>query len=140
LKGLVIGKTPHRIFELYEIRDEAIEALTPKNAVKFDHDHLDSSNYQQISITALDLILHVQFSSKRYDEATLAELTGDFLELSKVLAMNSKILIDFENVEAFCPRSIDLLAEFNKKLRNKGSSVVLCCLDEEVMKSFFPNR
>ena len=92
-------------------------------------------------MSALGRVLHVQFVGSKCDGAeTLSELKSDFLELSQNLARNSKVLIDFEGVESFCAGAIELIVEFDKRLRNKGSRVVLCCIDSGVLENFFPPR
>lgn len=54
-----------------------------------------------------------------------SEIQEDFFRLPEALALHSKVLFDFHGVLAFCPESINSVAEFSKRLRNKGSGVVL---------------
>lgn len=141
LKGYVIAKTPHRIFEIYADRDEAIQALTPKSGAPVDYGHLATTSYQQLSAAVRGCVLHVEFADKECSDNTAIDgLRGDFLELSQNMAMNGRVLMDFQGVEAFSPEAIELLVEFNKRMRNKGSRVVLCCIEPEVLENFFPTR
>lgn len=102
---------------------------------------MDFGPFQHIAVSGIGFILHVQFvGAKSFGAETVSALREDFLQLSQGLIINSKVLIDFEAVEAFCPDAIDCLVEFNKRLRYKGSRVVLCCLGAEVLQGFFPSR
>lgn len=140
-KGRAIAKTPHRTFEIYTDRNEAIDALTPKNASPLDDSTLAAQTFKELSVSLLEYVVSVEFvGSKSYGPETLSELRADFLQLSQALALNSKVLIDFHGVQAFCPDSINAIAEFCKRLRHKGSRVVLCCISSKVLENFFPSR
>ena len=136
-----MAKTPHRIFEIYAVRDEAIAAITPKNlALQVDVD-MEFPTFRQLSVSTKGCIVNVGFvGSQSYGPETLSELNEDFSKLSQLLAIDSKVLIDFNDVEAFCAGSIDATAEFNKRLKNKGSRTVLCCISPNVLENFYPAR
>jgi len=141
LKGRAIAKTPHRIFEIYAVRSEAIDALTPKNASPLDDRILAVETFKELSVSTLEYVVRVGFvGSEYYGAKTLSRLREDLWRLSQALVLNSKVLVDFQGVRAFCPESIGSIAEFNKRLRNKGSRAVLCCISSEVLEDFFPAR
>ena len=137
-----MAKTPHRLFEIYAIRSEAIDVLRPKNATKLDDDFLASPTLKELSVSILDhVVVRVQFVGSEYTgPETPQALRVDFLQLSQALALNSRVLIDFDGVLAFSPSSINAIAEFNNRLRIKGSRVVLCSISSRVLESFFPLR
>ena len=140
-RNRLITKTPHRIFEIYGSRTDAIEALTPKNSPPTENSVLASETFKSLSVSNLEHVVRIEFvGTECYDLETLPELREDFLRLSQALALNSKVLIDFHGVQAFCPECIKTIVEFNARLRNKGSRVVLSCISSEVLVTFFPAR
>lgn len=99
-----------------------------------------SATFNQLSVTLLEYVVRVEFLSESYGPENLPELRQDFSQLSDALALNSKVLIDFDIVQEFCAEAIDAMADFNKEIRNKGSRIVLCCIIPNVLENFFPAR
>lgn len=142
-----MAKYRHRIFEMYEFRDEAIHALTPKSeksvTVVSTHETSapESCNLQHLAVSSPHNITLVQFThTPNFGAETAAELRSDLAQLADKLGKDSKVLLDFTGVESFSSQCIDALALFNQKLRTKGSRIALCCLDVATRESFFAAR
>lgn len=138
-----MAKQRHRIFEIYEHRDEAIQALTPKsvktNGVKAG-DPLPA-NFNHLTVTRSSVVTHVQFKgAMEFPEETERELREDFSRLAGLLDIDSKVLLDFRDVKSFAPACVDALVDFVCTLRNRGSRAVLCSLDPNVRASFYAAR
>jgi len=142
-----MAKYRHRIFEMYEFRDEAIQALTPKSERPVtevfapDTSSPESWNFKYLAVSRPGSVTQVQFTkAQSFGEETLGDLRDDFAQLADKLGKNSKVLVDFTGVESFSSQCIDALALFNQKLRTKGSRIALCCLDTATRESFFASR
>ena len=134
-----MAKYRHRIFEMYEFRDEALLALKPRSAPAMAEDAAaESWAAKHLAVSLAAGVTHVQFKEMRnFGERTLCELQEDFAQLADRLDRNSRLLLDFTGVESFSKESIDALALFNQKLRTKGSRIVLCCLEPATREAFF---
>ena len=134
-----MAKYRHRIFEMYEFRDEAIRALTPKIARPVTEATAPESwSFEHLAVSLSACVTHVEFKrAQTYGEETVSDLREDFGQLVNKLAADSKVLLDFGGVKSFCAASIDTLVLFNQTLRHKGSRIVLCCLDPAARESFF---
>ena len=134
-----MAKYRHRIFEMYELRDEAIVALTPKTArPATEASAPESWSFTHLAVSRSTCVTHVEFKgSQTFGEETVDDLREDFSQLAERLVTDSKVLLDFAGVKSFCAASVDTLVRFNKKLRNKGSRTVLCCLEPAARESFF---
>jgi len=135
-----MAKYRHRIFEMYDFRDEAIDALTPKIARPVTKaSEPESWSFKHLTVSLSACVTHVEFKrSQTFGEETVGDLREDFVQLADSLVGDSKVLLDFAGVKSFCEASIDTLVLFNQKLRYKGSRIVLCCLEPAVRESFFP--
>lgn len=138
-----MAKQRHRIFEIYEHRDEAIQALTPKsvktNGVKAS-DPLPA-NFNHLTVSRSSVVTHVQFKgTMEFPEETERELRDDFSRLAGLLDIDSKVLLDFMDVKSFAPACVDALVDFVRTLRNRGSRAVLCSLAPHVRASFYAAR
>jgi anti-anti-sigma regulatory factor len=124
---------------MYENSDEAVLALTPKTAKPGTEIKAPSPwPFQSFTVSQSINLVFVEFNKTRaFDAATVSELRSDLAQLADRLDRGSKVLFDFTGVEVFCASSIEELALFNRRLRNKGSRIVLCCLDATVHESFF---
>ena len=134
-----MAKYRHRIFEMYEFRDEATRALTPKSARPVTEATAPESwTFKHLTVSRSAGVAHVQFkSAQAFGEETVNDLRVDFSQLADRLVRDSKVLLDFVGVKSFCAASIDELILFNQKLRTKGSRIALCRLDPTVHQSFF---
>jgi hypothetical protein len=137
-----MAKYPHRIFEIYEFRDEAIRALTPTSVTSAtDTTVPETWTFRYLTVSRSASVIHVGFKgAKDFAEDTVNDLRLDFSQLADALVRDSKLLLNFADVNLFCTASIDELIPFKQKLRIKGSRMALCCLDTAVRKSFFPCR
>ena len=135
----VMAKIPHRIFEIYESRDEATRALTPKSEkTETESGAPDSWFFKHLTVSRSAGVTHVQFTeAKDFDEKTVAGLRDDFAQLATALGIDSKVLVDFTGVVLFDAAFIDALAVFGKKLRTKGSRIALCSLAPAARQFFF---
>ena len=138
-----LAKYPHRVFEIYEDRDEAIGALTPKS-VKLDELKANgplSSSFHHLTVSQSSFVTHVKFTgTMEFPQETEAELRDDFSKLLDLLAIDSKVLLDFANVKSFSPACVETLVVFDRRLRNRGSRTVLCSLAPDTRASFYPAR
>ena len=134
-----MAKYRHRIFEMYEFRDEATRALTPKSArPDTEATAPESWTFKHLDVSHSPSLAHVQFKrAQAFGEETATDLRVDFSQLADRLVRDSKVLLDFVGVKSFCAAAIDELVLFNQKLRTKGSRIALCSLDPSVHQSFF---
>ena len=137
-----MAKYRHRIFEMYEDREETIRALTPKIArPETAENSPDSWTFKHLAVSRSESVTHVKFKkAKAVDGETATNFGGDFAHLADWLARDSKVLLDFTGVKEFSSASIDVLVQFNQKLQSKGSRLALCCLEPAARKSFFAVR
>jgi hypothetical protein len=134
-----MAKYPHRVFEMFDFRDEAISALTPK-AARPETESINSElwNFKCLAVSQSANLTHVGFKQDQFlKEDIVRDLRNDFAQLTDKLAIGSKILLDFTGLNSFSPASIDALISFNKNLRHKGSRIVLCGLDSTVRDYFY---
>lgn len=138
-----MAKYRHRIFEMYEDRDEAFLALTPKSAA------IDGTaaafplpkDFSHIAVSRIGVVTHVQFKGTMATaDHPEVELREDLARLADVLKINSKVLLDFTDVESFSPSCMESLIIFERKLRNRGSRTVLCSLAPDTRACFFEAR
>ena len=136
-----MAKIRHRIFEIFDFVQEASNALASKSARASTYAlapdlwrfrHLDAA----IKPSG---IAHVTFKQKKAESESMSDLGKDLADLSELLTNGSRVLLDFEGVQAFDADAISELGEFNRKLQNKGSRVVLCNLEPTVQASFLPH-
>lgn len=134
-----MAKCRHRSFEIYEYRDEATQALTPKVARPvLEGTAPEAWTFKHLAVSQSDCVTHVQFKNgQTFGGETALELRDEFVQLSDRLVRDSKVLFDFDGVESFCEVSINALDLFNRQLRSKGSRIALCCLDSSVLQSFY---
>jgi len=137
-----MAKYPHRTFEMYDFRDEAVSALTPKAASPVTE--AIKSEFWNFKCLAASQSANVTLVGFKQDQPSKEDIVGDlhkdFAQLTNKLGIGSKILLDFTGLDSFSPAAIDLLVSFKTHLRHKGSRIVLCCLDSAVRNSFFPAR
>lgn len=134
-----MAKYQHRIFEMYEFRDETIRALTPKIAKPATEATAPESwAFKHLTVSRAASVTHVKFQeSPTVGEQTVSNFGSDFAQLADRLGRDSKVLLDFAGVKEFSAASIDVLVQFKQKLQTKGSRLALCCLDAAVRESFF---
>ena len=127
---------------MYDFRDEAVRALTPKTASPVT-DAIDSESwdFKLLAASRSASVTHVGFKkAQAFRDYAVSDLRKDFAQLTDKLAINSKVLLDFTGLNTFSTASIDMLISFKKNLRHKGSRIVLCCLNSAVHDSFFVAR
>ena len=134
-----MAKLPHRIFEIYESREEAIQVLTPKSErTATDATAPESWEFRHLAVSRSAGVTHVEFKEAQdFGDETVTELRDDFAQLADQLGRDNKVLLDFTGVVLFGSAFINAMALFNKKLRVKGSRIALCCLAPGVRESFF---
>ena len=135
-----MAKYRHRFFEMYEFRDEAIRALTPKTAhLATEGAGSESWTFTHLAVSRSASVTHVEFKRvQTFGEEIVSDLRKEFAQLADALVRDSKVLLDFAGVKLFCAACIDEIILLNQNLRTKGSRIVLCCLDPAVRASFFP--
>lgn len=133
-----MAKHRHRVFEIYEFRDEAMCALTPKTHQVTAATAPQSWTTEVFAVSHAGAVTLVQFASvPTFTEESIVELRKSFTQLAEMLGKDSKVLFDFSDVVTFGFAAISELALFNRKLRTKGSRLALCCLAPTVQRSFF---
>jgi hypothetical protein len=134
-----MAKILHRIFEIYESREEAIRTLAPKaERTARESSAPDLGTFGHLAVSRLAGVTRVEFrEASNFNEATVAGLREDFAQLADKLGVGSKVLVDFTGVELFQAAFIDALLLFSKKLRTKGSRIALCCLAPTAREFFF---
>lgn len=137
-----MAKYRHRTFEMFEFPDEAAEALAPQSARPVtEADDPESLTLQVLTVSHSGNVIHVKLkNATSCDSESLRELRRDFTILADFLKNDSRVLFDFEGVQGFSPASIAALEVLGKKLKSKGSRLVLCNLADEVRSAFFPNQ
>lgn len=126
---------------MYDFRDEALRALVPKEANPETDTALPITlNCKHLTVASTKGVTHVEFKGAQdFGEETVNDISKDFARLLANLDIDSKVLLDFTNVESVCAACIDIFIHFSESLRHKGSRVVLCGLDVEARKYFFPD-
>lgn len=139
-----MAKIRHRTFEIFEFLQEASDALASKSA-RVNSYVLDPSQWEFRLLNAANRpsgVIHITFKRHAEDEsaargALARDLSKDLAELAELLSNDSRVMLDFEGVLAYDSDAIIKLAEFDGKLRSKGSRIVLCNLEPAVHDSFF---
>lgn len=137
-----MAKYRHRTFEMYESRDEAVAALTPK----VRRDKADSADpglwaFQHFAASRADGVTLISFKASMNQELETTSSIGDELTLmSRSLANDSRVVIDFGGLPTLAPEAIESLEQFKKTLQSKGSQLALCNLEPDVHAAFFPKR
>lgn len=143
-----MAKIRHRTFEIYDFLLEASEALATKSA-RLNTYAIDPSQWEFQQLDAAlrpSGVVHVTFKQPDDESTSTAkstsglgrDLSGDLNDLAELLSNNSRVLLDFEGLPEYGADAVIKLAEFDSKLRNKGSRIVLCNLEPAVRESFFP--
>jgi len=134
-----MAKYRHRIFEMYELRDEAIRALTPRTEkAATETTAPETWTFAHLEVARVAGLIRVQFKEPRtFDDTAAGGLREDLALLTDRLGRDSKVLMDFSGVESFSAAAISALAQFSKNLQIKGSRIVLCCLEPATRESFF---
>jgi len=133
-----MAKYRHRIFEMYEFRDEATHALTPKSENTVTEGTAPESwTFRHLAVSRSAVVTHVKFKEETtFGDETVQTLREDLAKLAEMLDKDSKVLFDFAGVVLFGPASFNALVLFNKRLKNKGSRIALCSLAPTVRESF----
>jgi len=137
-----MAKYRHQIFEMYEFRDEAISALTPKFArPATEATDPESWAFKHLVVSRSSCVTLVEFQPvQTFGEEAVNDLRDDFTQLADRLARDSKVLLDFAGVVSFIAASIDTLVLFKQKLQTKGSRLALCCLNPATRETFSAAR
>ena len=137
-----MAKYLHRVFEMYELRDEAVRALT-RNKISFVTDVVDPEfwDFNLLVASHSAIITHVEFKKDvNFTEGVASDLRKDIAALTGRLPGDSRVLWDFTGVKSFTTASTDMLVTFNKDLKHRGSRLVLCCLEPAVRGALFADR
>jgi anti-anti-sigma regulatory factor len=139
--GSNMAKYRHRIFEMYEGRNEAVRALAPAFEDPETEAVAETWVQRLLAVSRSAGVTHVTFQkATTFGDETINDLRDDFAQIAEKLGKDSKVLMDFAGVASFSPASINVLAQFNEKLRTKGSRMVLCALDPTARECFFAVR
>jgi MFS superfamily sulfate permease-like transporter len=124
---------------MYDFRDEAILALTPKrDKPETESTTPKSWTLKHLAVSRSASVMHVHFKgAQTFGEKAASGLRDDFAQLADGLSKDSKVVLDFAGLKSFDSASIDALLLFKKKLQTKGSRIALCCLDPAARATFF---
>ncbi len=127
---------------MYEFRDEAVTALTPRQ-VRQKVDSADPSlwtfaNFTTSRADAVTLVTFKQAMDTNHESTV--KIADELSLIARSLSIDSRVVIDFAGVQEFAPESIEALAQFQGVLQSRGSQVALCNLESDVRASFFPKR
>lgn len=138
-----MAKYRHRIFEMFEFRDEAVTALTPRST----HNTIESVDpalwtFQHFEASRRDGVTLITFKEPEVgaEEELTCKIPNELSLISRSLVNNSRVVMDFEGLSAFSGDSMEALTQFNKTLQSKGSRMALCGLEPNVHAEFFPKR
>jgi len=137
-----VAKHPHKIFEMHDFRDKAVRAVRSK-AARYITEAINSEswNFKFLVASRSASVTHVGFKqAQSTTDDQMSDMQSDFAKLTAKSSIGSKVVLDFTGLNSFSVDSIETLVSFNKNLRHKGSSMVLCCLNSSVRNSFFPAR
>jgi anti-anti-sigma regulatory factor len=134
-----MAKYRHRIFEMYELRDEAIRALTPRTeTAATEATAPETWSFTHLDVSRIAGLLQIQFKAPRtFDDTTASAFRQDLARLTALMGRDSKVLVDFSGVVSFNATSIGALAQFNRNLQTKGSRMAICCVEPGTRESFF---
>lgn len=134
-----MAKHRHRIFEIYEFREEAVDALRPRADCSAPSGAVPQAwKLHQLAASYSASVTHLRFKKPRTSgENAAGELREDLTQLAESLSKNSRVLLDFSDVTSFEPAALDALVLFNKKLRTRGSRMVLCGLGPAAREDVF---
>ena len=134
-----MAKYRHRLFEMYEFRDETIRALTPKIAkASTEVTTPESWAFKNLTVSRSAGVTHVKFKeAQNTAEEAVSRFGSDFSQLADRLGRDSKVLLDFTGLNSINSFSIGTLTRFKQELQSKGSRVALCCLEPAVREAFF---
>jgi hypothetical protein len=134
-----MAKIPHRIFEMYEFREEAIDTLTPRAAQPVTETAAPETwTMKHLAVSRSASVSLVEFNKGQdFGEEAEKELRQYLRQLPGSLIRDSKVLFDFTGVTSISSASIDALVHFKEMLRTRGSRIALCCLGPAARQSFF---
>ena len=128
---------------MFEFRDEAVSALTPKSTGSAT-ESVDPAlwTFQNFEASRRDGVTLITFkeSKEGQNEESSRKISDELSLIARSLVNNSRVVMDFEGLPEFSADSIEALTQFNKTLQSKGSRLALCNLEPEVHTAFFPKR
>lgn len=137
-----MAKYRHRTFEMFDLRAEAVSALTPKSKqIRAESADPGLWTFQHFSTSRLDGVTLVTFKATTTDSEERTSRLGDELTLiARSLVNDSRVVMDFAGREELSMESMEELAKFQTMLQSKGSHLALCNIEPTVHAAFFPNR
>ncbi|MCU0960878.1 MAG: STAS domain-containing protein [Pirellulaceae bacterium] len=135
-----MAKYRHRVFEMYELRDEAIQSLTPRlPRAATEATAPDSWIFAHLEVSRVAGVIQVRFKPPGLlDAAAAAGFREDMVRLAELLGRDSKVLFDFAGVASLSDACLSALTALNRSLQAKGSRMALCGLEPAIRESFFP--
>jgi hypothetical protein len=138
---LAMAKYRHRTFEMFEFYDEAVATLSlrPRNTPELDT--ISDIAFEQITVSQSEKIIRVAFKQSSIDDpSSTCLLREDLVQLAAMLPNDSRVIFDFDGVEHFSGASLETLEFFYRRLKVKGSRLLLCNLTAEAKSTFYPPR
>ena len=147
-----MAKYRHRTFEMYEFRDEAVKALTPRSMRdKVDpvdpglwtFCHFATSLSEGVTLITFKEAMKLDADADgelKADSKPSATVGYELALIGRSLSNDSRVVMDFAGVPQFDTESIEALTQFKGSLQSKGSQLALCNLEKDVHAAFFPNR
>ncbi len=134
-----MARIHHRVFEIYDQRDEAGLSLISKTGQQA-HNAIDPGalQLQQLNASRESIVICLDFKqAPEGSRESIAEFKADLDHVADKLTPGSKVLVDFSKVETLPGACVDALAQFRSRIRPDGSRVVLCGLQPAVREVFF---
>jgi anti-anti-sigma regulatory factor len=134
-----MAKYRHRYFEMYDLRDEAIQAMMSKTEkVATEATAPESWDFGHLEVSRKADVICVHFKvPQNFEDGATSDLRDDLARLADLLGRDSRVLLDFSGVVSFNSASISALVQFNRNLQIKGSRMALCRLSPATRQSFF---
>lgn len=136
-----MAKYRHRTFEMYDFYDEAADKHNVRSGDTTPVSELESTEFNHLAVTQADRIVRIAFRNGEVaEDPTTCPYREEFARLASLLRNDSRVIVDFAGVAQFPAISIDTLETFDRRLKSKGSRLILCNLQSEVKAVFYPAR
>lgn len=88
-----------------------------------------------------DVCTTITFTNGRiFDEMSISNLGLELLAIGDSAPENSKVILDFSNVDYLSSAALGKIISMNKKLKEKGTSLVLRKMNENIHEIFVITR
>ena len=136
-----MAKYRHRTFEMFDFYDEAVSTLKVRPREMQRVSGIETNTLEHLIVTEHEKIVRITFEPVCLDTPpSTCIYRDDFSQLADLLPNDSRVIVDFDGVTEFPTSSLETLEMFYRRLKSKGSRLVLCNLDPNVKSAFYPAR